>query len=78
MFNITDKLSRHKNIKFPGHEHAWLYDVNKIEGEVCRKLEELGIKVNFITRITDIEIENGNIKGVYTSEGKYHKGEVGS
>lgn len=76
LFNITDKLSRHKNIKFPGHEHAWLYDVNKIEGEVCRKLEELGIQVNFITRITDIEIENGSIKGVYTSEGKFHEGDV--
>lgn len=76
LFNICDNLSRHKNIQFPGHEHAWLYDVNKIEGEVSRKLKELDIKVHMVTRIIDIEIEDGNIKGVYDSEENYYPGDV--
>ena len=23
LINITDKCTRHKNVDFPGHEHAW-------------------------------------------------------
>ena len=29
LIHITDSNSRHKNIDFPGHKHAWLYDVNQ-------------------------------------------------
>ena len=76
LFNICDSLSRHKNIEFPGHKTAWLYDVNKIEGAVSRKLKELDINVHLVTRIIDIEIEDGTIKGVYDSEEKYYPGDV--
>ena len=31
LIKITDKTSRHKDIDFPGHKHASLYDVNLIE-----------------------------------------------
>ena len=41
LINITDKLSRHKNIEFPGHKHAWLYDVNKVERAVTDHLKVL-------------------------------------
>ena len=76
LFNICDSLSRHKNIEFPGHKTAWLYDVNKIEGAVSRKLKELDINVHMVTRIIDIEIDDGIIKGVYDSEEKYYPGDV--
>lgn len=76
LFNICDSLTRHKNIEFPGHKTAWLYDVNKIEGAVSRKLKDRDIKVHMVTRIIDIEIEDGTIKGVYDSEEKYYKGDV--
>ncbi len=76
LINITDRLSRHKNINFPGHEHAWLYDVNKIEGEVTRYVESLGIKVHFISRVIDIKKENDEIFGIYTSDGTFYEGDV--
>ncbi|MEW8954922.1 FAD-dependent oxidoreductase [Clostridium sp.] len=71
LINITDSLSRHKNIEFPGHKHAWLYDVNVIEPEVRSYLESLGINIRFISRISDIEKEGSKIKGVYLSTGEF-------
>ncbi|GKX66185.1 FAD-dependent oxidoreductase [Inconstantimicrobium mannanitabidum] len=76
LINITDKCSRHTNINFPGHEHASLYDVNIIEGEVERYIKSLGIEVHLLSRITDIEKEDDKIKGIYLSDGKYVEGDV--
>ena len=45
LIKITDKTSRHKDIDFPGHKHASLYDVNLIEGEDYNYLEEMGINI---------------------------------
>ncbi|WP_027632151.1 FAD-dependent oxidoreductase [Clostridium hydrogeniformans] len=71
LINITDSLSRHKNIEFPGHKHAWLYDVNLIEPEVRSYVESLGINIRFISRISDVEKEGSKIKGVYLSTGEF-------
>lgn len=76
LINITDSLSRHKNINFPGHEHAWLYDVNKIEGEVTRYVKKLGINIHFISRIIDIEKDGDKILGIYTADGTFYTGDV--
>ncbi|WP_143152507.1 FAD-dependent oxidoreductase [Clostridium cavendishii] len=56
--------------------HASLYDVNKIEGEVSRKLKELKIKTHMVTRITDIEINDKKILGIYDNEGTYYEGDT--
>ena len=76
LINITDKNTRHKSIEFPGHEHAWLYDVNKIEPDVRSHLKDLGIELTFMTRVVDIEKEDKVIKGIYLSDGTYIKGDV--
>lgn len=76
LIHLTDKNTRHKNISFPGHEHAWLYDVNKIEPEVRNHLKSLGIELNFIKRVVDVEKNGSNIKGIYLSDGKYVEGDV--
>ncbi|MDF2532590.1 MAG: pyridine nucleotide-disulfide oxidoreductase family protein, partial [Clostridia bacterium] len=74
--NITDVNSRHKNIDFPGHKHAWLYDVNKIEPEVKAHLINMGIEINVIARVIDVEKEGGKIKGIYLADGSYVEGDV--
>lgn len=76
LINITDKVSRHKDIPFPGHEHAWLYDVNLVEGEVKRYVQSLGIETKMVSRIIDIKQEDNKILGVYTSDGQYYPGDV--
>ena len=42
LFELTDKYSRHRNIDFPGHSHASLYDVVKVEPAVRRLLLAAG------------------------------------
>ena len=54
LFGITDKCSRHVNIDFPGHKHASLYDVTKVEPEVRRLLREMGIEVKLMARAVDV------------------------
>lgn len=76
LIHLTDKNSRHKNMDFPGHKHAWLYDVNKIEPEVRNYLKSIGVELNFITRVVDIEKEGTKIKGIYLSDGTYIEGDV--
>jgi hypothetical protein len=76
LINITDKNTRHKNVDFPGHKHAWLYDVNKIEPEVRRYLKHMGIEINLISRVIDIKKEENKIEGIYLSDGNYVEGDV--
>ena len=57
LFEITDKLSTHENVDFPGHEHASFYDVAMVEPAVRRLMEKLGIEIRFMCRATDVETE---------------------
>ena len=76
LIHLTDENSRHKNIDFPGHKHAWLYDVNKIEPAVEKYLKAMDIEINMITRVVDVEKEDNRIKGIYLSDGKYVEADV--
>ena len=76
LIDITDKFSRHCDIEFPGHKHAWLYDVNKVEEEVTRYLRELGVNIKLTARVIDIEKEGRNIKGIYLSDGSFYDADV--
>lgn len=76
LIKITDSLSRHKNIDFPGHKHAWLYDVNKIEPVVRKYLKSMGIKINFMSRIVDVKMDKNRIKGIYTQDGEYDEADA--
>jgi len=73
---ITDANSKHKNIDFPGHKNAWLYDTNKIEPAVSRYLKLMDIEVNMITRVVDIKKEGTKIKGIYLSDKTYVEADV--
>lgn len=76
LINITDKNSRHKNIEFPGHKHASLYDVNIIEAEVRKHLNSLGIKIFTETRVKDVDVEGNKIKGIILADDTYVSGDV--
>lgn len=76
LIKITDKISTHRNIDFPGHKHATLYDVNKIEGEVSKYLKSLDIELLMESRVNDINFDGQKIKGVYLSNGTYIEGDV--
>ena len=76
LFEITDMYSRHKNIDFPGHKHASLYDVTKIEPEVRRLLKKIGIEVLLKSRVIDVIINNKTIEGIVLSDDSVIYGDV--
>jgi hypothetical protein len=73
---ITDRVSTHTNINFPGHKHATLYNVNMIEGEVQKYLTSLEINLMMESRVNNVNFKNGKIKGVYLSDDTYITGDV--
>ncbi|MBY7009023.1 FAD-dependent oxidoreductase [Clostridium botulinum] len=76
LIKITDRVSTHRNIDFPGHKHATLYNVNLIEGEVRKYLTSLGIDILIESRVNDVKFDGNKIHGVYLSDGTYIEGDV--
>lgn len=76
LIQIADRCSKHKNISFPGHEHAWLCDVGKIEAEVRKFILSSGIKVNFLSRAANVKKEQDKIAGIYLSNWELIEGDV--
>lgn len=76
LIEITDRCATHKNIDFPGHEHASLYNVNIIEGVVSDYLKSLGIILHMEKRVQNVDIEKRKIKGLILADGEYVSGDV--
>ena len=76
LIKLTDKNSRHKDIDFPGHKHAWLYDVNHIEAEVTQHLRNLGVQINLTSRVIDVQKMGKKLVGIYLSDGTLVEGDV--
>jgi len=64
LFLACDENSRHRNIEFPGHKHASLYDVALIEPAVRRLLQQSDIKIHINTRVKDINRTGSIMKEV--------------
>jgi hypothetical protein len=76
LIHITDSNSKHKNIDFPGHKHAWLCDVSLLEPAVRKHLLSLGIQLNFISRGTGVVKDGNSIKSIHMADGRYVEGDV--
>lgn len=76
LFEITDKIARHKNIEFPGHKHANLYDVTKVEPEVRSLLKEKGINILFETRAIDVIMKDNSIEGIVLADDSIIYGDI--
>lgn len=76
LFEITDKLAVHKDVDFPGHNHASFYDVLKVEPEVRRLVKSLGIEVKFMSRVIGVEKDGDRLTGVITADGEKFEGDA--
>lgn len=76
LFDAVDETARHKNLDFPGHKHATLYDVAKIEPAVRRKLAAAGVEVHTQARFKDVEMDGKKIVAVITEDGRKFTGDV--
>jgi hypothetical protein len=64
LFNLTDQNALHRDIDFPGHRHASLYNVAKMEPLVKEFLLKKGIQIQTGIRITDVDMDDDCIKAV--------------
>lgn len=64
MFDAVDETARHKNLDFPGHKHATLYDVAKIEPAVRKRLLDAGVKLHFKARFADVTMDGEKVVAV--------------
>lgn len=76
LFEITDSVSTHRGIDFPGHRHAWLYSTTKIEPVVRHYLEERQIEMRFYSRTVDLETKNAEIRAAVLTDDSRVEGDV--
>lgn len=76
MFEAVDACARHKNINFPGHEHATLYDVSKMEPAVRKLLIDAGVEIHFQARFTDVKMEGKKVTAVVAEKVGTIEGDV--
>lgn len=69
LFLLTDRLSRHRGLAFPGHSHSSLYDVLAIEPEVRNLCIEKGVSLHFSKRITGVKNAGPGIVKVASEDG---------
>jgi len=75
-FELMDVMAKHKNIRFPGHEHASLYDVLNIEPEARKLLRKMGVQILFQTRAADVKMAGKKIESVVTDDKDEINGDV--
>lgn len=76
LFNVTDTVARHRNIDFPGHKHASLYDVAKVEPAVKNLLLNHGVEIHMQSRVKDVKADNNKIQAVITDSNEIFEGDV--
>lgn len=76
LFDITDKFTLHKNVEFPGHKHAYLYDVTKIEPAVRKLILSLGVELKLQKRAIDVILEDDYVKGIVLDDGEIIYGDA--
>lgn len=69
LFHLLDSISRHRNVSFPGHSHANLYDVFLVEPKVRELLEKASIHVYTGKRITRLAKDGSRITRVMSEDG---------
>lgn len=75
-FMAMDKNCRHREINFPGHRHASLYDVTLMEPLIRKILQEYGVRISFKTRIFDVEKTGHSLAAVKADDGRFFAGEA--
>lgn len=68
LFQLMDANAAHKNIEFPGHKHASLYNIITIEPAVRRLLKENGVQLKLSTRISEVAMNGSRLQAVMTGK----------
>jgi hypothetical protein len=76
IFSIIDQVATHTNIDFPGHKHATLYSVAKIEPAIRKMLEGRRVRLHLQTRVKDVEMDGDKITAVVADDNNLFAGDV--
>lgn len=73
---LIDQACRHRWVNFPGHRHASLYDVTRIEPVIKGFLTEMGVKLRLQARVTDVVKKGPLLEGVVISGDESVRGDI--
>ncbi len=73
---VVEGVVTHRDINFPGHRHAMLYDVTRIEPAIKNMLISRGVKLKMQKRMTGVDKSENVITALYTSDGEKISGEA--
>ncbi|WP_434799569.1 FAD-dependent oxidoreductase [Terrisporobacter vanillatitrophus] len=76
LFTLTDENATHKNVNFPGHNHATIYNVLKIEPPVRKLIKDMGIEVRIMSRVVDVDCDEDILKAVILEDGQRIEGDT--
>ena len=76
IFVAMDANARHKDINFPGHNHASLYDVITMEPLMKTILQNYGIEIKTRTRVVDVVKYGNKLQAIVIDGGDEIKGDV--
>jgi choline dehydrogenase-like flavoprotein len=76
LFEACDENARHRDLEFPGHRHATIYDVGRIERAVKDRVLGAGVEVWLQARVTGVERANGSIAAVTLENAQRLAGDV--
>lgn len=76
LFQAIDENAQHTDIDFPGHNHATIYNVTKMEKKIRDIVLGMGIEVRFFGRAVDVEMEENKITAVILEQGERIEGDV--
>lgn len=73
---LIEGVARHRWVNFPGHRHATLYDVTRIEPVIRAALSDLGVKILFQSRVSGVQKSGNSISGVEIAGGGLIRSDV--
>jgi threonine dehydrogenase-like Zn-dependent dehydrogenase len=76
LFQVIETTLTHKCIKFPGHEHADLYDIARTPIAVINYLNEHDIDVRLKCRISKAVMCGSNIKSIEDDKGNVYSADL--
>lgn len=76
VFRIIETVARHKNVDFPGHRHAMLYDVQRMEPVIRKALLKKGVNLMFPVLVNKARVKNGTVEYVITEKKEKIEGDV--
>ena len=76
LFKVMDECAGHKDIEFPGHSHASLYNVYEIEPAVKKYLADHGVEVVTNASVMKIEKDGSRVLSAATRDGAVYEADA--